>query len=177
MAQKSPILTEIGRFPTVTPVWIHWWLWNDAQSLTYFRWGTLLILNVIRQISGSHDTKKSPILTRIGRSWTDTLFEFIDSFEMMHKAWCSIEELLYCFSVIHQISRSHRLKNRKFDINLSKITKPITASKSIKFAMFKYNFQNRYTVHSRYLVVYIFFKELQKTPYHSPIRTKHGSSF
>ena len=106
--------------------------------------------------------KKSPILTRIGRSWTDTLFEFIDSFEMMHKAWCSIEELPYCFSVIHQISRSHRLKNRKFDINLSKITKLITASNSLKFALFKYNFQNHYTVHSRYLVVYIFFKELQK---------------
>ena len=25
-------------------------------------------------------------------------FEFTDGFEMMHKAWCSIEEVLYCFS-------------------------------------------------------------------------------
>ena len=32
--KKSPILTRIGHFWTVTPVWIHWWLWNDAQSLT-----------------------------------------------------------------------------------------------------------------------------------------------
>ena len=24
-------------------------------------------------------------------------FEFIDGFEMMHKAWCSIEEVPYCF--------------------------------------------------------------------------------
>ena len=31
--KKLPILTRTGRFQTVTPVWIHWWLWNDAQSL------------------------------------------------------------------------------------------------------------------------------------------------
>ena len=31
--QKLPILTRIERFRTVTPVWIHPWLWNDAQSL------------------------------------------------------------------------------------------------------------------------------------------------
>ena len=31
--KKSPILTRIGRFWTVTSVWIHQWLSNDAQSL------------------------------------------------------------------------------------------------------------------------------------------------
>ena len=31
--KKSPILTWIERFWIVTPVWIHWWLWNKAQSL------------------------------------------------------------------------------------------------------------------------------------------------
>ena len=31
--QKLPILTWIERFRTVTPVWIHRWIWNDAQSL------------------------------------------------------------------------------------------------------------------------------------------------
>ena len=35
--QKSPILTRIERFRTVTPVWIHWWLWNDAESLKQHR--------------------------------------------------------------------------------------------------------------------------------------------
>ena len=25
-------------------------------------------------------------------------FEFTDGFEMMHKAWCSIEKVPYCFS-------------------------------------------------------------------------------
>ena len=28
--KKSMILTQIGRFRTVTPAWIHRWLWNDA---------------------------------------------------------------------------------------------------------------------------------------------------
>ena len=32
-ALKSQNLTQIGRFRTVTPVWIHQWLWNAAQSL------------------------------------------------------------------------------------------------------------------------------------------------
>ena len=31
-AQKSSIFTPIGGFRTVTPVWIHQWLRNDAQS-------------------------------------------------------------------------------------------------------------------------------------------------
>ena len=33
--KTSPILTQIGRFRTVTvtEVWIHQWVWNDAQSL------------------------------------------------------------------------------------------------------------------------------------------------
>ena len=41
-AKKSSILTQIGRFRTVTPVWIHQWLWNDAQSLEQHRRGALL---------------------------------------------------------------------------------------------------------------------------------------
>ena len=31
--KKSPILTRIERFWTVTKVWLHRWIWNDAQSL------------------------------------------------------------------------------------------------------------------------------------------------
>ena len=47
MWQKIMILTRIERFRTVTLVWIHWWLWNDAQSLKQHRRGALLILKVI----------------------------------------------------------------------------------------------------------------------------------
>ena len=31
--QKSPILTRIDRFRTITPVLIHQEIWDDAQSL------------------------------------------------------------------------------------------------------------------------------------------------
>ena len=30
--KKSLNLTRIEYFRTVTPVWIHWWIWNDAQK-------------------------------------------------------------------------------------------------------------------------------------------------
>ena len=30
--KKSLILTQIGRFRTITPVWIYQWLWNDSRS-------------------------------------------------------------------------------------------------------------------------------------------------
>ena len=53
---KSPILTRIEHFRTVTLVWIHRWLWNDAQSLKQHRRGALLFFKVIRQISRSHGT-------------------------------------------------------------------------------------------------------------------------
>ena len=42
----------------------------------------------------------------------------------------------YFYGVIHQISRSHRLKNQRFESNLSKITRPVTAIKSLRFALF-----------------------------------------
>ena len=35
--KKSSILTCTECFRTVTPVWIHWWIWNDAQSLMWLK--------------------------------------------------------------------------------------------------------------------------------------------
>ena len=57
--KKSQNLTLIGRFRTVTPVWIHRWLWNEAQSLTWYRREVLLFFTVIHQISTSQWTKIS----------------------------------------------------------------------------------------------------------------------
>ena len=87
----------MGRFWTATLVWIQWWLWNDAQSLKQHRGGALLFFKVIRQISRSCGTKKLPILIQIERFWTVTPVWLIHGFEMMYKAWCSIEEVPYCF--------------------------------------------------------------------------------
>ena len=48
-AQKSLIFTKIGRFQTVTPVWIHLWQRNYAQSLKQHRRGVLIPFKVICQ--------------------------------------------------------------------------------------------------------------------------------
>ena len=56
-AKKSSILTQIGGFRTVTPVWIHQWLRNDTQRLKLHKRGSLLFFKIIRQISRSHGTK------------------------------------------------------------------------------------------------------------------------
>ena len=69
---------------------------------------------------------------------------------MLHKAWSSIEEVPYCFwrsSVKfqgHSAKKNRRfwpklgvsrLKNRRFESNLSKITRPVAAIKSLRFAL------------------------------------------
>ena len=70
--KKSSNLTQMGRFRTVTPVRIHWWIWNDTQRLMLYRRHALLFFGVIRQISRSHGRKTddlNPIWVRLqGRS-------------------------------------------------------------------------------------------------------------
>ena len=93
----TEVMTPFSRFRTVTPVWIHIWWWNDAYSLMLLRRGALLFLKVIRQISRSHGSKKHRIWPRLGVSGLLLLFEFTTGYEMMHKAWSSLEEMPYCF--------------------------------------------------------------------------------
>ena len=62
----TEVMTPLSRLWTITPVWIHIWRWNDAQSLMLFRRGALLFFKVICQISRSHGKKKSSILTQFG---------------------------------------------------------------------------------------------------------------
>ena len=50
----TEVMTPNSRFRTVTPVWIHIWRWNDAQSLMLLRRCAPLFFKVIRQISRSH---------------------------------------------------------------------------------------------------------------------------
>ena len=53
----SPISTRTERFWTVNPVWIHQWIWNNAQSLMYYRRSALFFFEVIHQISRSQGRK------------------------------------------------------------------------------------------------------------------------
>ena len=64
----TEVNTQLNRFRTVTPVWIHIWWWNDAYSLMMLRRGALLFFKVIRQISRSHGSKKRQIWPRLGVS-------------------------------------------------------------------------------------------------------------
>ena len=92
------VTTQLNRFRTVTPVWIHVWWWSDAYSLMLLRRGVLLFFNVIRQISRSHGSKICRIWPKWGISGLWLKFEFTNGYEMMHKASSSIEQVSYCFS-------------------------------------------------------------------------------
>ena len=67
----TEVKTQFRCFWTVTPVGIHIWQQNDAQSLMWLRSGALLFFMVILQISRS-EGKKSQLFTRIGRFQTVT---------------------------------------------------------------------------------------------------------
>ena len=64
----TEVTTQLSRFRTVTPVWIHIWWWNDIYSLMLLRRGALLFFKVIRQISRSHGSKNLRIWPRLGVS-------------------------------------------------------------------------------------------------------------
>ena len=64
----TEVTTQLNRFRTVTPVWIHIWWWNDAYSLMLLRRGALLFFKAIRQISRSHGSKNRRIWPRLGVS-------------------------------------------------------------------------------------------------------------
>ena len=46
----TEVTTQLNRFRTVTPVWIHQWVRNAAQSLKYHRRGALLFLAATKQL-------------------------------------------------------------------------------------------------------------------------------
>ena len=57
----TEVNTQLSRFRTLTPVWIHIWQWNHAHSWKQHRRGALLFFKVIRQISRSHGSKNCRI--------------------------------------------------------------------------------------------------------------------
>ena len=93
----TKVNTQLSRFRTVTPVWIHIWWWNDTWSLMLLRRGALLFFKVISRISRSHDSKNCRIWPKLGVSGLQLQFEFTNGYKMMHKVWSSIEGVPYCF--------------------------------------------------------------------------------
>ena len=64
----TEVNTQLSRFRTLTPVWIHIWQWNHAHCWKQHRRGALLFFKVIRQISRSHGSKNRRIWPRLGVS-------------------------------------------------------------------------------------------------------------
>ena len=133
--QKSSILTQTGRFRTVTPVWIQQWLWNDAQSLKQHRRGTLLFVKVIRQISRSRRTKNCRFWPEFSVSGLLLQFDFTNRFEMMHKAWRSIEKCPIVFRGHPSNFTVTQAEKSTIWIQFE-ITRPVAAIQSLRFALF-----------------------------------------
>ena len=87
IGRKTSILTQIGRFQTVNLVWIHWWLWNDAQSLKQHK-----------KVPYRFSRSSVKFWPKLSVSGLQLQFEFSDGFEMMHNAWCGMEMVPYHFS-------------------------------------------------------------------------------
>ena len=64
----TEVNTQLSRFRTLTPVWIHLWQWNHAHSWKQHRRGALLFFKVMRQISRSHGSKNRRIWPSLGVS-------------------------------------------------------------------------------------------------------------
>ena len=70
------------------------------------------------EISRSHGSKNRRIWPRLGVSGLELHFEFTNGYEMMHKAWSSIEEVPYCFWRSSVKFEGHAaLKSVEFDPN------------------------------------------------------------
>ena len=68
MVKVTEVNTQLSRFQTLTPVWIHIWQWNHAHSWKQHRRGALLFFKVIRQISRSQGSKNCRIWPKLGIS-------------------------------------------------------------------------------------------------------------
>ena len=94
----TEVTTQLNHFRTATPVWIHIWWRSDTYDLTLLRRGALLFFKVLRQISRSDGAKNRLIWPRLCVSGLYLQFEFTNGYEILHKAWSSIDEVPYCFS-------------------------------------------------------------------------------
>ena len=64
----TEVMTPLGRFRTLTPVWIHGWQRNFAHSLNQHRRGALLFFKVIRQISRSQGAENRKVWPKFSDS-------------------------------------------------------------------------------------------------------------
>ena len=107
--------TQLSRFRTITPVWIHVWQWNCAQSLmSHYCFSRSSV-----KFQG-HTAKKSSIWTQIGS------FRNVTAAWIQQWLWNDTQSLkqyrtgaLLFFKVIRQICRSHGTQKGRFWPELS----------------------------------------------------------
>ena len=63
----TEVMTQLTRFRSVTPVWIHVWWWNDAQSLWYLGEVPYCFSRSFIKFQGHLAKKKASILTQFWR--------------------------------------------------------------------------------------------------------------
>ena len=71
-----------------------------------------MLFKVIRQISRSHGSKNRRIWPKLGVSRLYLQFEFTNGYEMMHKAWSSMEEVPYYFSMSYVKFQGHMARKK-----------------------------------------------------------------
>ena len=103
------VKTQLSHFLTVTPVWIHIWRWNDVGKER---------CPIVFQ--GHPSNFKVTRLEKNQRFWPKfpDPNSNLNGYEMMHKAWSSIEEVPYCFLRSSVKFQGHiRQKIANFDPN------------------------------------------------------------
>ena len=104
-----------------------------------------MVFKVIHQIWRSHGTTNRQFWPELSISGLYLQFEFTSGFEMLHKAWCGIEEVPYLFIYLFVCVcvwsftkfQSHTGWNID-DLNpiCVRLLRPVAAIKSLRFALF-----------------------------------------
>ena len=95
----TEVKTQISRFGTITPVWD--FTYGDEMILK--AWYCLAAVpywfsRSSVKFQGHTPKKNNRFRPKLGVSGLYLQFEFTDGFEMIYKAWSSIEEVPYCLS-------------------------------------------------------------------------------
>ena len=114
------------------------WVFPDYRPVAAFKSLRFALFKVIRQISRSHGCKNRGIWPKLAVSGLYLQFEFINGYEMLHKAWNSKWEMPYCFPKSSIKFQGHTVQNiTDFDPNWAfPDYRPVAALKSLRFALF-----------------------------------------
>ena len=138
MTKITIFFTRIARFRTVTLVWIHWWLWNDAQNLKWY-WRVALFISrssvkfqdQVGQKSSNFDSNRA-FSDCISSLNSPMAFKWCTKLDVVCKR-CPI--VFSMSSIKFQGHTGWRID----DLNpiISKITRPVAAIKSLRFVLFQ----------------------------------------